>query len=211
MAFSLLKEAARNFVEIKAFDPRIQLDIRYATVHNFLGFAVYSKAACYLHREVAEALKCVQDELELLELFIKIYDGYRPLPVQQLMWDMIQDETYVSNPAKNKSVHTRGTAVDLTLVDSEGNELEMPSAFDEFTERSHSFSLNATKEALLNRALLKSIMEKKGFSQCLSEWWHFDFNGWNNDVLYPPMSVTFEEIDHLNVNNSLKHLNHDAY
>lgn len=196
MTISLLN-AASNFVDLTSIDSRIKLDIRYATVDNFLGFAVYSRAACYLHREVAAALSRVQDELEFFELYLKIYDGYRPLPVQQLMWDLIQDERYVANPAKNKGVHTRGTAVDLTLVDTQGMELEMPTAFDEFTERAHSDSLDASPQALQNRALLKAMMEKQGFKQCLSEWWHFDFNGWNNDLLYPPLSATFEELETL--------------
>ncbi len=195
MTLAIWQESAYQLIEINLLDPRIQLDIRYATLHNFLGFAVYPKAACYLHQEAAAALSRVQDELEPIDLYLKVYDGYRPLPVQQLMWDIIQDERYVANPAKNKGRHTRGTAVDVTLVDSQGNELEMPTAFDDFSERAHSHSLNASKKALKNRTLLNVVMAKQGFIQCPSEWWHFDLKGWNNDLLYPPLSLTFEQID----------------
>lgn len=192
---SINNQAISHFVDITEVDPRITLDIRYATIDNFLGFAVYSKAICYLHRDAAGALKRVQDEIEPLGLFLKVYDGYRPIPVQQLMWDLIQDERYVSNPSKYRGGHTRGTAVDLTLVDSQGHELEMPTTFDEFNERSHSDSLDASWQALQNRSLLKIVMENHGFIQCPSEWWHFDLDGWDDDILYPPLSISFDEIE----------------
>lgn len=184
-------------VEISKIIPNIILDIRYATSENFLGFSIYSQPLCYLHRDAAEALSKVQKELESLDLFLKIFDGYRPLPVQQLMWDTIQDERYVSNPAKNKGRHTRGTAVDVTLLDKKGNELEMPSPFDDFSERAHSHFQGSTKKALHNRQLLKLIMEKHGFEQYPYEWWHFDLKGWQNDEKYPPLSLTFEELTKL--------------
>jgi D-alanyl-D-alanine dipeptidase len=198
MSLPIWNTPAKNLIEISTIDSRIKLDIRYATVHNFLGFAMYSKAVCYLHQIVAAALSRVQDEIEPLKIYLKVYDGYRPLPVQQFMWDIVQDERYVANPVKNKGSHTRGTAVDLTLVDGEGFELEMPTPFDEFSQRAHSDSFDISKQALLNRILLKAVMEKQGFSQSSFEWWHFDYQGWDNDNLYPPLSVTFEELEALN-------------
>jgi zinc D-Ala-D-Ala dipeptidase len=189
------QEAIANLVNLSTINPRIQLDIRYATSNNFLGFPVYDRAACYLHKEVAEALNEVQIELESLGLGLKVFDGYRPLHVQQLMWDTIQDERYVTNPAKNKGRHTRGTAIDLTLVDREGNELEMPSEFDDFTELAHSDFEDVSSQARSNRELLKIVMEKHGFIQFPFEWWHFDFSGWNDDLKYPPLDVTFEELE----------------
>jgi D-alanyl-D-alanine dipeptidase len=194
-----------GLVNVLSVNPRIELDIRYATHNNFLGFPVYQKAACYLHTEVADALSEVQVELESLGLGLKVFDGYRPLHVQQLMWDTIQDERYVMNPAKNKGRHTRGTAIDLTLIDQNGNELEMPSAFDDFTELAHSDYESISSEARHNRQLLKSVMEKYGFVQFPFEWWHFDFAGWNNDEQYPPLDVTFEELEIKEI-ESLSHI-----
>lgn len=199
MATSILgakevKKDSTNLVNILTINPRIKLDIRYATKNNFLGFPVYSKEACYLHKDVANAVNKVQMELELCGLTLKIFDGYRPLHVQQVMWDKVKDERYVSNPAKNKGRHTRGTAVDLTLVDSTGKELEMPSEFDDFTEKAHSDYQKVSFEALKNRELLKLVMEKYGFEQLPTEWWHFDFIGWKDDVKYPPLNYTFEEL-----------------
>ena len=110
------------------------------------------------------------------------------------MWDVIQDERYVSNPAKNKGRHTRGTAVDLTLVDDKGNELEMPTEFDDFTERAHSNYPNVSETVFKNRALLQEVMKKHHFQTLPTEWWHFDFEGWHDDIQFPPLDVDFEQI-----------------
>lgn len=183
-----------SLVDISAVNPRIQLDIRYATSNNFACVPLYSSALCYLHKDVAMALNDVQNQLELEGLSLKVFDGYRPLVVQQLMWDRIQDERYVTNPAVNKGRHTRGTAVDVTLLNTFGHELEMPSAFDDFTERAHSNYEGASEKSKANRLLLKTIMEKYGFIQFPYEWWHFDIVGWHDDVKYPPLDLTFEQL-----------------
>jgi zinc D-Ala-D-Ala dipeptidase len=184
-----------NLVNLSLVNPNIILDIRYATNNNFLGFPVYPKPACYLHKEVAEALNQVQTELSLIRLGLKVFDGYRPLSVQQVMWDTVQDERYVSNPAKNKGRHTRGTAIDLTLVDCNGSELEMPTDFDDFTERAHSEYPKVSEVAAYNREFLKNIMEKHGFQGFSTEWWHFDFNGWYDDTRFPPLDVSFDNLE----------------
>ncbi len=186
-----------GLVNIAAASPSILLDIRYATKNNFLHFPVYPRAACYLQKEVAIALCEVQEEFSQINLGLKIFDGYRPLSVQQLMWDTIQDERYVSNPAKGGGRHTRGTAVDLTLVDADGNELEMPTGFDDFTERAHSDYMALGEMAIKNRALLREVMERHGFHQLPTEWWHFDFDGWRDEAKYPPLDVNFDTLDWL--------------
>lgn len=175
--------------------PGIQCDIRYATTNNFMGFKIYPQAACYLRKEVASALRKAQEELSQIGLGLKVFDGYRPLPVQQAMWDAIQDERYVSNPKVNKGRHTRGTAVDLTLVDANGQELEMPTPFDVFSEKAHSDNPQASETAKKNRALLKEVMARHHFKQISTEWWHFDFEGWNDDVRFPPLDVNFDMLD----------------
>lgn len=190
-----VKRMHHQLINILNVIPDVQLDIRYAANNNFLGLAVYTSPKCFLHRETAQALKQVQLDLKRQGLAIKIFDGYRPLSVQQIMWDLIQDERYVGNPAKNKGRHTRGTAVDLTLIDQKGKELPMPSDFDEFTERAHHDYTDSPKEALATRALLKSVMEKNGFLPIPSEWWHYDLSGWENKEKYPPLSLSFEEIE----------------
>jgi D-alanyl-D-alanine dipeptidase len=183
-----------SLVNLAKINPRIQLDIRYATSNNFLGKALYKKPMCYLRKNVAESLSKAQEEAESFGLCLKVFDGYRPLSVQKVMWDAIQDDRYIGNPYIGKGLHTRGTAVDLTLVDQTGKELEMTSEFDEFTEKAHSLFPYATDTAIKNRAFLKVLMEKQNFTQLISEWWHFNYLDSANNELYPIYDKTFEEL-----------------
>lgn len=153
-------------------------EIRYATTYNFTGAKLYELPAAYVHKDLMPALEAVQRELAEMGLGLKIYDGYRPLSVQQRMWDLIQDERYVSNPDKNKGRHTRGTAVDVTLIDKTGAELPMPSGFDDFTEMAAVDYAGGTVEERRNRDLLQRVMVSHGFESYPHEWWHFDFRGW---------------------------------
>lgn len=160
-------------VEIEKLNPRIRIDIRYATPDNFMKEALYPVARCFLRKEVAEKIVRVQERLEKKGLGLKIFDGYRPLSVQKKMWAKFPLEGFIANPAKGSN-HNRGAAVDLTLVDAEGKELPMPSAYDEFSERAHRTYAKATKEEMQNRALLQEEMEREGFIGLSTEWWHFD-------------------------------------
>jgi len=107
------------------------------------------------------------------------------------MWEILPDSRYVANPA-NGSRHNRGAAVDVTLVDSTGTELSMPTEFDDFTERARQNYKNLSAEVRRNRWILKSIMEKYGFSAIDSEWWHYDLKGWE---IYPVTDLSFEDIE----------------
>ncbi len=180
-------------VDVAKMGKTMRFEILYATENNFLGQAVYPLPLCYLHKDAATALLEVQKEVERGGLSLKVFDGYRPLSVQQVMWNKIQDERYCSNPAVNKGRHTRGTAVDVTLMDKRGVELEMPTPFDEFTERAHS-DAPCSPVAKKNREYLKKVMEKQGFSMLPTEWWHFDLNGWQDDQKYPPLDISFQEL-----------------
>lgn len=166
-------------------------EIRYATTYNFTGERLYPFPAAYVRNELIPYLEAVQEELAKQGLGLKIYDGYRPLPVQQKMWDLIHDERFVSNPAVNQGRHTRGTAVDVTLVDKRGMQLPMPSDFDEFSARAAVTYPGGTREERRNRDLLQRVMTRHGFLSYPDEWWHFDFKGWEN---YPPMSIGFMDI-----------------
>lgn len=183
-----------NLIDVKIINSNILLDIRYATANNFLGFALYSHPLCFVHQELIAPLNTIQNLLEKKNLGLKIFDAYRPSSVQKLMWDKIQDERYVSNPATFKGSHTRGVAIDVTLVDAEGNELTMPSAFDEFSERSHLSYKNTSSKILANRDLLQHIMINNGFVGIDSEWWHFHLEDWKNDQRYPALDISFEDL-----------------
>lgn len=167
-------------------------EIRYATTYNFTGEKLYPFPAAYVRRELIPSLEAVQRELATRGLGLKIYDGYRPLPVQQKMWDLIRDERFVSNPAVNLGRHTRGTAVDVSLIDRRGKPLPMPSDFDEFSPRAAVNYRGGTPEERRNRDLLQRVMRRHGFLSYPDEWWHFDYRGWEK---YQPMSIDFECID----------------
>ena len=179
IAFAQQSKPIPEFVDIHQMDPSIVLDIRYATSNNFLHRAVYKQARCFLVKEAALKLQEVQNELKQLGLGLKIFDGYRPLRVQKKMWQIMPNPKYVANPAKG-SRHNRGCAVDLTLVDSTGKELNMPTEFDNFTVKAHHNYMKLPARVRLNRWILKTVMEKHGFKSISSEWWHYDMVGWRN-------------------------------
>jgi zinc D-Ala-D-Ala dipeptidase len=168
---------ASELVDIQTIAPNIHLDIRYATGNNFLGQAVYPRAQCLLRSSTAQRLAQVQIDLESQNLGLKVFDCYRPLSVQRKMWAILPDANYVANP-KTGSRHNRGAAVDVGLVDQAGNALEMPTEFDDFSDRARADSPQASEAAKRNRRLLKDAMVGQGFQGLASEWWHFDDQDW---------------------------------
>lgn len=179
-----------DLVDLQSVNPRIRIDLRYATADNFVGKAMYRTSKCFLRREVAECLSKVQAELETLGLGLKVWDGYRPLSVQKEFWKLVPDERYVASPVKG-SRHNRGAAVDLTLVDRDGRELEMPTKFDDFTENAGAFA-PCSESAAENRKLLQRVMKAHGFEILPTEWWHFDAAGWER---YEVLDLSFEEVE----------------
>jgi zinc D-Ala-D-Ala dipeptidase len=176
-----------ELVPLEEVRPAALPEVRYATRYNFTGTQLYPAARLWLHRDTAEALGRVQRDLAKHELGLKIYDAYRPFSVQQRMWNLIRDERYVSNPAKNRGRHTRGTAVDVTLVDAKGKQLDMPTDFDDFSDKAHADYAGATAAQKRNRTLLARAMSRHGFVPYPFEWWHFDLRGWEK---YPVLDVS---------------------
>jgi zinc D-Ala-D-Ala dipeptidase len=186
-----------HLVNVTTIYPPLLQEIRYATACNFTGQVLYPFPAAFVHRDVAAALRRVQQDLRKEGLCLKIYDGYRPGSIQFKMWELVRDERYVSDPVKGKGKHTRGTAVDVTLVDRLGNELAMPTAYDDFSEKAHRFSAAWTKEERTNSLKLEAVMKKHGFIPFPFEWWHFDYVGWEN---YPSLDISFEALSRANGN-----------
>lgn len=179
-----------RLIDIRKVNPKIALDIRYATTNNFLKRKLYPTARCVLRGAAVRRLSQVQQDLEKKGLGLKVYDCYRPLSVQKLMWKVKPDSRYVANPAKG-SRHNRGAAVDLTLVDRNGKELEMPTGFDDFTVKAHRNYTGASAQAKKNRKVLEDAMKKYGFIPLPTEWWHFDAPGWDKFVI---LDVSFGAI-----------------
>lgn len=156
----------------------IPRDVRYATTNNFMHVKLYPVSKVFLRRPAAIALHEVERELAREGLGLKIFDGYRPYRVTVRMWKPIRNPDFVADPAKG-SRHNRGAAVDLTLIDLRtGRELPMPTGYDDFTPRARQDFNDLPHEELVNRARLREAMKSHGFDPLPSEWWHFDFRGW---------------------------------
>lgn len=183
-------DSLQMMVSLRDFLPSATLDLRYATRENFIGEKLYSKGnQTFVRVAVANALRKVQEELGAQGYALKIWDAYRPYSVTKKMWEMIGDERYVANPAKG-SGHNRGLAVDLTLL-KDGNEVNMGTGFDNFSDTAHHNFLNLPDGVLQNRKLLKTTMEKHGFRALDTEWWHYS---WPNDRNYDVLDLSFKDL-----------------
>lgn len=163
-----------DFVRLKDLSPDFVYELKYATPDNFLKQAVYDCGECYLRKSTAEALVKANEAFKQLGYRIKLFDCYRPLSVQKKMWKILPGTHYVANPAKG-SKHNRGAAVDLTLVDAQGKELNMGTPFDFFGKEAHHTYTEHSKEVLENRKLLKETLNKYNFKSIYSEWWHYEY------------------------------------
>lgn len=169
-----------TFVNLKDYSADFVYDMKYATEDNFLKAKVYDCAECFLRFKTVKALVKANTKFIKKGYHIKIYDCYRPLDIQKRMWKIVSNPEYVADPAKG-SIHNRGGAVDITLVDADGKELDMGTSFDFFgPEASHYFD-NLSDEVKQNRALLKRIMKKSNFNSFDSEWWHYNLKNASKD------------------------------
>ncbi|PJJ08288.1 D-alanyl-D-alanine dipeptidase [Flavobacterium sp. 1] len=168
------------FVNLKDYSKDFVYDMKYATDDNFLKSKVYDCAECYLRYKTVKALILANERFMKKGFKIKLFDCYRPLDIQKRMWAIVPNPEYVANPAKG-SIHNRGGAVDITLVDFDGKELDMGTPFDFFgKEASHDFP-GFSKIIRNNRNLLKKIMIKEHFNSFDSEWWHYNLKAGLND------------------------------
>jgi D-alanyl-D-alanine dipeptidase len=164
----------------------IAVDLRYATPDNFVGRDLYSPYDCaWLHRDAAAALERVVAWLKDArpDCTPLVLDALRPQRVQQQLWDALAGtdlQMYLANPQRG-SIHSFGMALDITLLDADGRELDMGTGFDDMTELSHP-ALEArfiasgalTAQQVANRQLLRDAMFQAGFVGINTEWWHFD-------------------------------------
>ena len=185
------KNPANELVDLAKTVPGIVLDLRYATSNNFTHHIVYPSASAFARRPVADALSKIQGELKGKGIALKIFDAYRPYAVSLKFFAITPDTNFVASP-KTGSRHNRGCAVDLTLIDlKNGQEIEMPTAFDNFTAKAGHAYLKLSPQVLKNRQLLRETMVQFGFVPNEGEWWHYDFKGWRN---FQIMDLTFEEL-----------------
>ena len=171
-----------DLIDVSRLDRQIKLDIRYATSDNFLGTPVYTEARARLQRPAAEALLRAHRHLLPQGYGLLIFDAYRPWHVTKIFWEATPPDkrAFVADPAKG-SRHNRGCAVDLSMYElKSGREVEMPGVYDEMSERSHPSYTGGTAEQRRLRDLLRSAMERQGFTVNEVEWWHFDYRDWRH-------------------------------
>jgi len=161
-----------SLVEIKPPAFPVLLDLRYATADNLTGAPIYRRAACFLNAEAADLLGKAVRLAAQLDLRLKIFDAFRPTEAAWALWNHTPDPTFLADPRKG-SPHSRGAAVDVTLVDAEGEDLDMGTEFDAFTPLAFHGVLEITPEQQANRALLLGLMTAAGWDFYRNEWWHY--------------------------------------
>lgn len=189
---SIKTNPEKELVDLEVVIPGIVLDIRYATANNFTGEVIYNSAKAFARKPVASALKKAQEEFNKQGIGIKVFDAYRPYAATVKFYEVYRDTTYVASPYKG-SRHNRGCAIDMTLIDLKtGNELVMPTEYDSFQKAA--WPTTPVKDPIIkkNRDLIIRVMEKHGFKVNASEWWHFDFVGWQK---FEVMDIAFEALD----------------
>jgi len=163
-----------QWVELKSLDSSFVYDIRYATTRNFVHKKMYPCSKCYLRPVVAQALYKIQQELKKKGWRLKLFDCYRPGKIQWELWQIKPDPHYVADPRKG-SMHNRGVAVDVTIVDQNGKELDMGTPFDYFGKKAYHSYQKLPDTVLKNRLFLKNLMQKYHMEPITSEWWHYSY------------------------------------
>jgi D-alanyl-D-alanine dipeptidase len=181
-----------SLVEITAASHGVDIDLAYATANNFTGAAIYRRTACYLHPDADACLRRAIDLAARQGLGLRLYDAFRPSEAQWALWHHTPDPDFVADPRRG-SPHSRGVAVDLTLIDGVGRELEMGTPFDDFTTLAHHGCTDVSTGAQRNRALLLGLMSAAGWDFYRYEWWHYQlFNSrtyplYSDSALAEPM------------------------
>lgn len=162
-----------ELVDLSVIFPSLHIDLKYATADNITGAPIYREARCLLHTDAVTALAKSISIAQLAGLKLVVYDAYRPQQAQAVLWNACPDPQYVVDVAIGSN-HSRGTAIDVTLMDVRGNLLDMGAGFDEMHDRSHAWHPSVPPAAQRNRLLLNAIMFGGGFVGITSEWWHFE-------------------------------------
>lgn len=162
-----------ELVDLSVIFPSLHIDLKYATADNITGAPIYREARCLLHTEAVTALAKSISIAQLAGLQLVVYDAYRPQQAQAILWNACPDPQYVVDVAIGSN-HSRGTAIDVTLMDDRGHLLDMGAGFDEMHDRSHAWHPSVPPAAQRNRLLLNAIMFCGGFVGINSEWWHFE-------------------------------------
>ncbi|CAN7589567.1 D-alanyl-D-alanine dipeptidase [Trinickia sp. LjRoot230] len=162
-----------RLVEITSHTHDVEIDLVYATERNLTGRPIYRRAHCLLLEPAESALRRAVAIAAQIGTRLRIYDAYRPPQAQQVLWDFLPDPNFVADLGRGSN-HSRGTAVDLTLVGRDGNVLDMGTGFDEMVATSNHFHEGLPEHVQRNRLMLLGVMHAAGFTHIPSEWWHYE-------------------------------------
>ncbi len=162
-----------DFVPVLEYIPDLLVDMKYAFPDNFTGHTIYEFQEPYLRYGTVKKLMAAQEELKTMGYRLKLWDAFRPVSAQFKLWEILPDDTYVANPLKGFSPHSRGNTVDITMVLADGTEIEMPTEFDDFSTKADRDYSDNTQTAAANAMVLQTVMEKHGFNGYFGEWWHY--------------------------------------
>lgn len=189
---SVIENPDNAMLDLKEIIPNAVFDIVYAGTNNFTGKQIYDSPEAYLRKPAALALKKVNDRLNSIGYTLIIRDAYRPYSASLKFFEVFPDTNFVANP-KFGSRHNRACAVDVSLAKlSNLEEVDVPTMFDDFSEKAHPDYSDISNEAAKNRNLLIEVMKEFGFTVYPTEWWHFDYRTWENFKL---MDIHFDELD----------------
>ena len=179
-----------DLVDVRTFDKTIAVELRYAGTRNIAGRALYSpKLPALVRPSVARKLAYAQGLLRTRGYGLKIWDAYRPPAAHDQLWELSRDRAYVADPQTGGSLHTWGVAVDATLVDLEGNEVAMPTDFDEFKPAATLYYAGPDQEVRRHLRLLQAALARAGFYGLRTEWWHFVVKDWKKYSAIPEIKL----------------------
>ena len=196
-----LEPDAADFVKVLDYLPEAEIDLRYATTDNFTGQVIYNFEDAYLRYGTLKKLMAASKILNEAGYGIKIWDAFRPVSAQAALFEVHPDPNVVSHPVTGYRAHCRGNAVDMTLVDlSTGEELPMPTGFDDFTALADRNYSDCDPTLAANARLLEQVMSECGFKPLQTEWWHFtDTDTYPVDEFFDPAEYTGVQTDPNNV------------
>ena len=178
-ALRTMAAAEPDLVDVKKLDPTIVVDLRYAGSINVAGRPLYPpNMPALLRPEIAQRVLEAQTTLRERGFGLKIWDAYRPKAAHEQLWQFWPDTNYVASPTEGGSLHTRGVAVDATLVDAKGRDVKMPTDFDDFTPAAMLHYVGPDQTVRRHLRLLQVAMARAGFYGLRTEWWHFVSKDW---------------------------------
>jgi zinc D-Ala-D-Ala dipeptidase len=172
----------------------VEIRLAYATADNLTGRPIYRRALCYLHPDAAAALGRAVALARKLELRLRIFDAFRPTEAQWRLWESRPDPTFLADPRRG-SPHSRGVALDLTLIDRHGAPLDMGTGFDDFSDRAHHDHPALSASVQRNRFILLGLMGTAGWDFYMKEWWHYQLFNARSYPLYSDRALATRMMD----------------